>query len=684
MKLRNIFTALAVAALAFVGCQEEERFLDEVQVSQSTVSIDVNGGSAEITVTATADWKFAEIKDVWPEFVQRDEDGKVTSTAPSWLKVDVTSGAAGETKVTFSAEATKETRELNLGIECAGATQQVTVLQMAAKVEVPLTDCATVLKENNIGKVYKCKGTITDLTNYDKYGCFYINDGTATVYVYGSMNPTQFSPEVGDIISFEGPWTSYGNFDDVTILSLEKSLIKAEKVIPATALPKDGGVATVLLTIKEGDLEIVIPEDAAWLTAGEPGTVGGMTSVELTAAANEAGARSTTVTFKVNVGGKDYIAMVDIDQLGAIAEVSVADFLEAPEGTALYKLTGKVANLQTSDYGNFDLVDATGKVYVYGLTATQVEKNDKSFPTLGIKEGDIVTLIGTRTSYKDTPQVGGPAYYVSHVGHTESTVADFLAQSVAADKWYKLSGTVTNLQTGDYGNFDLVDETGSVYVYGLTVAPVAKNDKSFPTLGIKEGDKVTLVGTRAEHNGTAQVGGPAYYISHEAAAEGGEEGGEEGGDDNTGNEGVAGTYTHIFAQNDLGANGSPSAEVTLNGVKWNFSMVDSGSKYLGWDSNETARGVQIGKSKDVATEVVLSTTGIAGTVKSIKVNTSGASDTDAKLNVTVGGAAFGSEVVLTATATDYTLTGSASGEIVLKWTCTVKAIYIKSIEIVTE
>lgn len=523
MKLRNIFTALAVAALAFVGCQEGERFLDEVQVSQSTVSIDVNGGSAEITVTATADWKFAELKDVWPEVIQRDTAGKVVSTTPSWLKVDVTSGAAGETKVTFSAEATKETRELTLGIECAGATQQVTVLQMAAKVEVPLTDCATVLKENNIGKVYKCKGTITDLTNYDKYGCFYINDGTATVYVYGSMNYQQFEPEVGDIISFEGPWTSYGNFDDVTILSLEKSLIKAEKVIPATALPKDGGVATVLLTIKEGDLEIVIPEDAAWLTAGEPGTVGGMTSVELTAAANEAGARSTTVTFKVNVGGKDYIAMVDIDQLGAIAEVSVADFLAAPEGTALYKLTGKVANLQAGDYGNFDLVDATGSVYVYGLTATQVEKNDKSFPTLGIKEGDIVTLIGTRTSYKDTPQVGGPAYYVSHVGHTESTVADFLAQSVAADKWYKLSGTVTNLQTGDYGNFDLVDETGSVYVYGLTVAPVAKNDKSFPTLGIKEGDKVTIVGTRAEYKGTAQVGGPAYYISHEAAAEGGEE-----------------------------------------------------------------------------------------------------------------------------------------------------------------
>ena len=652
MKLRNIFTALAVAALTFVGCQQEERFLDEVQVSQSTVAISVDGGSAKITVDATAEWKFANV--------------------PEWLTVNPSSGAAGTADVTFTAEATKETREVLLDLVCAGATQQVTVLQMAAKVEVPITDCATVLAENNVGKIYKCKGTVTDLTNYDKYGCFYINDGTAQVYVYGSMNPKQFAPEVGDIIEFEGPWTSYGNFDDVTILSLEKSLIKLEKVIPADALPKDGGVATVLLTVKDGDLEIEIPEaDKTWLTAGEPESVGGMTSVELTAAANEKGARKTTVTFKVNVDGKDYFSMVEVNQLGAIAEVSVADFLAAPEGTALYKLTGKVANLQAGDYGNFDLVDATGKVYVYGLTATQVEKNDKSFPTLGIKEGDIVTLIGTRTSYKDTPQVGGPAYYVSHVGHTESTVADFLAQSVAADKWYKLSGTVTNLQTGDYGNFDLVDETGSVYVYGLTVAPVAKNDKSFPTLGIKEGDKVTLVGTRAEHKGPAQVGGPAYYISHEAAAE--------GGDDNTGDTPATGTYTHTFAKGDLAV-----GDVTLSGVKWNLAMTDNGSKYFGWDSNETAKGVQIGKKADPATSIVLKTSAISGTVKSIKVNTSGASNTDAKLNVTVGGKAFGSEVSLTTSATEYAFTGAESGEIVLSWSCTAAAVYVKSIEIVSE
>ena len=54
MKLRYIFTALAAAALAFVGCQQEEKFLDEVQVSQSLVTLDVQGGEASVTVTATA------------------------------------------------------------------------------------------------------------------------------------------------------------------------------------------------------------------------------------------------------------------------------------------------------------------------------------------------------------------------------------------------------------------------------------------------------------------------------------------------------------------------------------------------------------------------------------------------------------------------------------------------------
>ena len=51
MKLRNIFTALAAAALAFVGCQKESRFLDEVQVSKSIVTLPVEGGKDMLMTT---------------------------------------------------------------------------------------------------------------------------------------------------------------------------------------------------------------------------------------------------------------------------------------------------------------------------------------------------------------------------------------------------------------------------------------------------------------------------------------------------------------------------------------------------------------------------------------------------------------------------------------------------------
>lgn len=78
---------------------------------------------------------------------------------------------------------------------------------------------------------------------------------------------------------------------------------------------------------------------------------------------------------------------------------------------------------------------------------------------------------------------------------------------------------MSNIVNTTFGNFTLTDETGSVYVYGLTKEQLESNDKSFSSLGLKEGDIVTICGTRDEYNGNAQVGGPAYYISHEAGEE---------------------------------------------------------------------------------------------------------------------------------------------------------------------
>ena len=505
MKLRHIFTALAAAALAFVGCQQEEKFLEEVQVSKSLIALPIEGGSDEITVTAADKWEITGI--------------------PEWLTVAPVSGEAGETVVKFSAEASEENQEAVLHLNCGVVSQVITVFQMAEKVEIPLSTCADVNNNGVDGKVYRVKGTCTSIAN-TQYGNWYLTDDTGTVYIYGTLYNgatqqfTKLGLEVGDIVTVEGPRKNYnGTIElvDVTVIEIEKSLLKLEKMI-STPLPLEGGVATALLTVKAGDFSVEIPEDAAWLTAGEPTKVGDLTCVELTAAPNEGGARKTTVTFKTVVDGKEYIAPADIEQFGAIAAVTVADFLAAPEGTALYELTGIVKNLANTTYGNFDLVDATGSVYVYGLTGNgAIGSNDKTFSNLGINEGDVITIIGTRTSYKETPQVGGTAYLKEHVVAAKpATVAEFLAQPKGT--WCKITATLSNLKSDVYGNFDLVDETGSVYVYGLTTSFVAKNDKSFANLGLKEGDIVTLVGKRDSYNDQDQVGGPAYYISHEEGA----------------------------------------------------------------------------------------------------------------------------------------------------------------------
>ena len=501
MKLRHIFTALAAAALAFVGCQQEEKFLEEVQVSKSLIALPIEGGSDEITVTAADKWEITGI--------------------PEWLTVAPAAGEAGETVVKFSAEASEENQEAVLHLNCGVVSQVITVFQMAEKVETPLSTCAEA-NAGETGKIYRVKGTVTSIAN-ETYGNMYITDETGTVYVYGTLYQgaeKQFSKhgiEVGDIVTVEGPQSPYNGspqLKNVTVIEIEKSLIKLEKVI-STPLPLEGGVATVLLTVKAGEFSVEIPEDATWLTAGEPADINGVTCVELTATPNEGGARKTTVTFKTNVDGKDYIAMADVEQLGAIKAVTVEEFLAAAEGTALYELTGIVKNLANTTYGNFDLVDATGSVYVYGLTNNgAIGSNDKKFAEIGINEGDVITIIGTRAAYNGTAQVGGTAYLKEHVVAAKpATVTEFLAESKGT--WCKVTGTIANLVNETYGNFDLVGEDGaSVYVYGLTTSYVAKNDKSFANLGLKEGDIVTLVGKRDIYNDQDQVGGPAYYISH--------------------------------------------------------------------------------------------------------------------------------------------------------------------------
>ena len=282
---------------------------------------------------------------------------------------------------------------------------------------------------------------------------------------------------------------------------------------------KEGGSVEAQFIVKGDGLEFVLPEEiSSWVSisniankTNEDGDA--VTAVTINVAPNDGEARVAEIEFSSTSSDGKSTATVTITQEGSISERTVAELLASePNDVNYYRLTGKISNIANTTYGNFTLVDGTGSIYVYGLTATKQESNDKSFSTLGLREGDIVTLVGTRDEHNGDPQVGGPAYYEKHEGHKDATVADVLA-AAEDDTWYMLTGTVSNISNDTYGNFDLTDDTGTIYVYGLTNAPVDSNNKSFSTLGVKEGDVITIIGKRDSYKDDPQVGG-AYYVKH--------------------------------------------------------------------------------------------------------------------------------------------------------------------------
>ena len=115
---------------------------------------------------------------------------------------------------------------------------------------------------------------------------------------------------------------------------------------------------------------------------------------------------------------------------------------------------------------------------------------------------------------KGTSDVAEATY--TEVEPVKVTIAEFLA-AAEDETWYELTGEITDIAKEDYGNFTIKDETGEVYIYGMTSKWVGSNDQSFSELGLKVGDVVTLGTLRGSYSGTAQGGGktvPAFYISH--------------------------------------------------------------------------------------------------------------------------------------------------------------------------
>lgn len=498
MKLKYIIPSFIAILATLAACSDiDDSYLNEIRVSSSYVSIDIAGGSSTIDIETTSDWAL----DV--------------SEIPDWLTVTPTSGNAGKGTITFSAEEAPDGRSAELHITCATRKQNINVIQGVSTVSE--ATCADIIAGPD-SKTYRVTATITSWgSNYQKYGNMNITDETGTIYIYGmadkngtlANNPiASWGLEIGDIITVEGPKTTYNGtveLVDVTVINIQKSLIKVESTDPADAtFPKDGGDITVNLACKGNGVGVVVPDEAKdWLAITS--IVSGETPVVIFhAAPNTGGARSAKVTFKTtDANGKEYTAETTLSQGGSIIETSVADFLNAAEDDTQYRITGIITEMYASDSQgkSFYITDYSGTTLVYRA---------EGFIEAGAKVGDVVTVVGKRTSYKGTAQMGSVTFEELKHAVKKVSIAEFRNLPDDTNAYYMISGEIVNATEDNtkndveqYGNFNLKDNTGEVYIYGVTTGWGGAKGH-FGELSLTWGDKITIVAYKTTYKGLVE------------------------------------------------------------------------------------------------------------------------------------------------------------------------------------
>lgn len=226
------------------------------------------------------------------------------------------------------------------------------------------------------------------------------------------------------------------------------------------------------------------------------------------------------------------------------------------------KIASKGTFTEGGTYGNasfFISEDGTGDGEFYVFRTLYLGNRMFAEGDTDIKVGDEVIIYGKLMNYKNnTPEtVSGMCYLYSLNGVTggdepgpggesedlkTATIAEFLAAADSKTQPYKLTGKVSNIVNNTYGNFDLTDATGTVYVYGLVAkdlggyGPNKANDKSFASIGIKEDDEITIIGYRetfTNDSGSKDEVVGAYYVSG-ASGSGETPGGDTPGGDTPG------------------------------------------------------------------------------------------------------------------------------------------------------
>lgn len=713
MKKLTFALVSAFVLFAFASCNKENDLVSaaKISVDPTTLTFGVSGGATPVYLTANRDW--------------------TASVSGTGVTVSPESGSASNDPQAITINAEKndgKTRTAVVTFSCGNNLEATVNVTVTGALGMAIED----IYKTTAGTVVETSGLVVGVSTRS----FIISDETGYLMVYRGDNATEAGVELGDEVTVKGPVALYGKLiqiDEPTSVETTSNGQQIEYPTP-TVIDADNistfditevsyiqmtGIYTTSVDSKNPDVtyhNITIPGTRVKGSIAYPVADLGLDEME--------GHEITVTGFFAGGNNEDYrnILAVDVEDNGELqVDVTTIDKVIEAETGAVVATSGKVTAICTQ---GIIITDETGSLFIY--------RGDKG------EIGNTVSVKGTKDIYRDGHQIKDAIIEITDGSTAEpeydpidlTDPANLDAYVFLKTELVKISGPATvgqyvdiaaghskkvslyGVTASEYSAYNGLDITVVGYIVQLyagstfNIVPVSVVSGPFikvdnnqinlastatsATINVlsnqtwkvekSEGNWITGYTESGVNNGEIEV----TFAANDGAERSAKFVITAANDDKvtvTLTQSASGvtqqTYSFVAESGLIKGNGV----VALGDVEWN---VDTDGGYFGYDGN-SEKGMQIGSGGKPATYINLSTSAISGTIKSIKINAAGASGIDAELAVTVGGAAFGSTNKLTTAATDYTFSGSASGEIVIKYTQTsAKAMYLKSIEIVYE
>lgn len=417
MKLRNLIFA-AFAMVFAIACEntKEDLGLPKIDLGTEELVFDIAGGEKNVTFVATRDW--------------------MVENNAEWIAVSPTSGSASSKEQTISVtvlENTKMDREADVVITIGMASRSFKVKQSGPGGSAD----ALIVYANDFDKEKAVKSDSVWKTYLDSFDGWKNATGTAAetvTYAFSGMSArtSESGHSAGSYSDYEGSGMNYLWFGSGSPFFSVKNIILPN----ATDYLLSFGAERNLY--EASDNTFSTEEFKVWVSLDD----------------------KKWVELKYEFPGAAPNRRWDL----------ASSNFSLPAGTSKISLTFQCTLASSVLFDDLKLMIAE----TAGTSIDFSKAVEKDFGTGGSTGGDVPTNI------------------------TDVTVAQFNEKPVSTTEWYRLKGTVGGPINTTYGNFDIIDETGKVYVYGIS------NWSEFKSK-VAEGGSIVVVGNRGDYNGKIEV-----------------------------------------------------------------------------------------------------------------------------------------------------------------------------------